>query len=82
MYFIQGFIAAWIWKCIGLIYHNPCEFSKEYYVADGCYRAKEVHAWVCPGLIMPLVVSTCIMYTTSLTYKIIVIFGGSLTMLE
>ena len=25
---------------------------------------------------------TCVMYTTSLTYKIIVIFGGSLTMLE
>ena len=58
MYFVQGFIAAWIWKCIDLRYHNPCEFSKEYYVADGSYKAKEVDTWVCPGLIMhmPLVV--------------------------
>ena len=46
---------AWIGKCINSRHHEPCEFSKEYYVGDG--RAKGVDARVCPGLAMPLATS-------------------------
>ena len=57
MPFVRGFIVAWIGKCIDSRHHEPCKFSKEYYVGDG--RAKGVdaraNARVCPGLATPLV---------------------------
>ena len=60
MRFIQGFIVAWIGKCIDLRHHEPCEFSEGYYVDDG--RAKEVDARVCPGLAMPLMIHNLCAY--------------------
>ena len=47
---------ARIEKCIDSRHHEPCEFSKEYYVGDGRAKGVDARAFarVCPGLATPL----------------------------